>query len=94
MSDHDPAGCGLAFCQRCDDYGSGYAAGKDKAYFELEMMASDYDHAAGCGCRPCATIRRVLAVHGNRRAQPAGMQDLHEAMDFPPAPGGNLGADY
>ena len=35
-----------------------YAAGKDKAYFEIEMAQQDDTHAAGCGCQPCR-IKRV-----------------------------------
>ena len=49
----------------CDDkwdegfevgYGEGYAAGKNKAHFEVRKTA---DHASGCGCEPCKT-RRVI----------------------------------
>ena len=28
MNNHDPAGCRQPACQRCDDYGQGYSAGK------------------------------------------------------------------
>ena len=38
----------------------GYAAGKDKAFFEMEMALQDDTHAAGCGCRPCRIKRAVL----------------------------------
>ena len=37
-----------------------YAAGKDKAYFEIEMALQDDTHAAGCGCQPCQVKRACL----------------------------------
>ena len=37
----------------CAYYADGYAAGKDKAYFESEIALKDDTHAASCGCRPC-----------------------------------------
>ena len=37
----------------CGCYAVGYAAGKDKAYFEIEMSLHDDTHAANCGCQPC-----------------------------------------
>ena len=37
----------------CGCYAEGYAAGKDKAFFEMEMALQDDTHAAGCGCQPC-----------------------------------------
>ena len=39
-----------------------YAAGKDKAYFEIEMALKDDTHAGGCGCRPCRIKRAVLEM--------------------------------
>ena len=44
----------------CACYAEGYAAGKEKAYFEIEMALQDDTHAAGCGCQPCRTKRAVL----------------------------------
>ena len=50
----------------CGCYAEGYAAGKDKAYFEIEMALRDDTHAATCGCQPCqvkrACLRQVMAV--------------------------------
>ena len=46
----------------CGCYAEGHAAGKDKAYFEIEMALQDDTHAAGCGCRPCR-IKRSRAGH-------------------------------
>ena len=43
---------------RCPCYGEGYAAGKDKAHFEVRRLDS---HAARCGCEPCITVREVAA---------------------------------
>ena len=60
MNHHDPAGCQLAACQRCDDYGIGYSAGKDKAAFEFEHH--DYmAHADDCGCASCKTWVQATA---------------------------------
>ena len=60
MNHHDPAGCQLAACQRCDDYGIGYSAGKEKAAFEFQHH--DYiAHADGCGCAPCTTWAQATA---------------------------------
>ena len=44
----------------CGCYAEGYAAGKDKAYFEIEMALQDDTHAVGCGCQPCRIKRGVL----------------------------------
>ena len=44
----------------CGCYAEGYAAGKDKAFFEMEMALQDETHAAGCGCQPCQTKRACL----------------------------------
>ena len=41
MNHHDPADCHLADCQRCDDYGLGYSAGKDKAAFNKQNPTWD-----------------------------------------------------
>ena len=40
-------------------WGEGYAAGKDKAHFEVRHLDPD-DHAKGCGCEPCQTIRAIM----------------------------------
>ncbi len=44
----------------CGCYAEGYAAGKDKAFFEIEMDLQDETHAAGCGCQPCQVKRACL----------------------------------
>ena len=42
-------------------YGSGYAAGKDKAYFEIQARLDDpVPHMTDCGCEPCQVIGVVL----------------------------------
>ena len=50
----------------CGCYAEGYAAGKDKAYFEIEMALQDDTHASSCGCQPClikrACLRKVLTL--------------------------------
>ena len=57
---HDYALCAQEPCQRCDDYGAGYSAGKDKAYFEIQHHAGA-NHAPTCGCQPCLTVRLITA---------------------------------
>ena len=44
----------------CACYAEGYAAGKDKAYFEIEMALQDDTHAASYGCQPCRMKWAVL----------------------------------
>ena len=44
----------------CGCYAEGYAAGKDKAFFEMEMALQDDTHAADCGCQPCRVKRVCL----------------------------------
>ena len=50
----------------CGCYAEGYAVGKDKAYFEMELALQDDTHAAGCGCQPCqikrACLRKAMAL--------------------------------
>ena len=60
MTTHDPALCDRDVCARCDAYGTGYAAGKDKAFFEVRAVLDACDHARGCGCEPCKLIRDVV----------------------------------
>ena len=59
MNHHDPTGCHLADCQRCEDYAIGYQAGKDKALFEIEVF--DDFHVGSCACAPCRIIRGIIA---------------------------------
>ena len=44
----------------CACYAEGYAAGKDKAFFEIEMALQDDTHAPGCGCQPCLVKRSCI----------------------------------
>ena len=46
----------------CGCYTEGYAAGKDKAYFEVITSLEGPPHAAGCGCQPCRIKRTVLEI--------------------------------
>ena len=46
--------------ESCGCYAEGYAAGKDKAFFEMDMALQDDTHAAGCGCQPCQVKRACL----------------------------------
>ena len=66
------------YCQRdpCPCYGEGYAQGKDKAYFEIEVHDMTL-HARGCGCEPCKAVRRIAAKLGVASKPPP------EAPEFP-----------
>lgn len=58
----------LGVCEHeeaCGCWGNGYAAGKDKAHFEVRNVL-DGSHAGGCGCEPCITVR-IVALQLARR---------------------------
>ena len=57
-SDSPCAGPGGA----CGCYGEGYAAGKDKAHFEVRALAEGREHGPGCECGPCQTSRALIAA--------------------------------
>ena len=44
----------------CACYAKGYAAGKDKAYFEVLASLEGPPHAEGCACQPCQVKRACL----------------------------------
>ena len=44
----------------CACYAEGYAADKDKAYFEVLASLECPPHAEGCGCQPCQVKRACL----------------------------------
>ena len=46
----------------CGCYGEGYAAGKDKAHFEIRALAEAQPHGRGCDCEPCLTVRALIAA--------------------------------
>ena len=50
----------------CGCYAEGYAAGKDKAFFEMLASLEGPPHAEGCACQPCqvkrACLQRVLTL--------------------------------
>ena len=56
--------CTDPLCVRCEAYGDGYTAGKDKSYFEIEARIAEglEAHATLCGCRPCVVIRAVQSA--------------------------------
>ena len=60
----------------CPCYGAGYAAGKDKAHFELRSHVRD-NHDAGCGCRPCVTLRGIIFPLLRREAESATGHAAH-----------------
>ena len=50
----------------CGCYAEGYAAGKDKAYFEVLASLEGPPHAGECACQPCqvklACLRKVMVL--------------------------------
>ena len=58
-----PFRCGPEPCGR---YAEGYAASKDKAYFEVLASLEGPPHHQGCACQPCqvkrACLRKVLTL--------------------------------
>ena len=57
---HESARCQLEPCQRCQDYGQGYAAGKDKLAFEIQTVLEDlvnHNHDS-----PCSEACRIVGV--------------------------------
>ena len=44
----------------CACYAEGYAAGKDKAYFEVLASLDGPPHAGECACQPCQVKRACL----------------------------------
>ena len=58
------------------EYLRGYAAGKEKAHFEVRNIL-DAGHDAGCGCEPCVTVRILLTARRQRAlpqaADPRGL---------------------
>ena len=57
---HEPATCLDLFCLRCDDYGTGYSRGKEKAVQEMLDRVNGPPHARGCGCAPCKVYLHFL----------------------------------
>ena len=58
----------------CGCYAEGYAAGKAKAYFEMEMALQDDTHAGDCGCQPClikrACLQKVITLMSRKSSGP------------------------
>ena len=48
----------------CACYAEGYAAGKDKAYFEVIASLDGPPHAGDCACQPCL-VKRALPEQGD-----------------------------
>ena len=44
----------------CGCYAEGYAAGKNKAFFEIISSLDGPPHAQDCGCQPCQVKRACL----------------------------------
>ena len=58
---HSDAPCDCAG-RTCGCYGEGYAAGKDKAHFEVRALAEGREHGPGGECAPCQTSRALIAA--------------------------------
>ena len=56
--------------ENCVCYGAGYVAGKAKAHFELRHHVRA-NHAGGCGCEPCRTLRAIVVPVLMREAESA-----------------------
>ena len=56
----EPCGC------YAEGHAAGYAAGKDKAYFEVLASLDGPPHTEDCGCQPCqvkrACLRKVMTL--------------------------------
>lgn len=63
MSNHDYDGCHDQACDLC----AAYAAGKDKARWELRQP----DAVLICDCLLCKHARRVVVTHFTRTSNPA-----------------------
>ena len=54
----------------CGCYAEGYAAGKDKAYFEVLASLDGPPHHRDCSCQPCqvkrACLRKVMTLMARR----------------------------
>ena len=74
---HDPAGCDDPLCQRCDDYGGGYAHGKAAAHAEVRHWEPGA-HAASCGCERCLTGRAVLHAGQKAAREPVTLPAVHQ----------------
>ena len=98
MTDTDRPLCDCP--EPCGCYAEGYAAGKDKAYFEIKTAVQDDTHAAGCGCQTCqvkrACLRKVTMLMPRslpglwRSRQPNGKVKYDRRLDLPdlgPQPG-------
>jgi len=57
---HDIGTCRSAVCELCAEYAKGYAAGKDKAYFEA-AIAVGHAGIPPCQCSPCVRLRAEVA---------------------------------
>ena len=78
MTDTDRPLCDCP--EPCGCYAGGYAAGKDRAYFEVISNLEGPPHAKDCACPPCqvkrACLRKVMTLIA--RSSP-GIFDLVEA---------------
>ena len=62
--EHNYASCEDPLCQRCEDYGIGYARGKEKALFEVRnMLDSKVWPCKRPGCEHLAGSWRDLQQH-------------------------------
>ena len=46
-----------------DAYGRGYAAGREKAYRDIDARLNASSHPSPCGCDSCITIKKIRAQY-------------------------------
>lgn len=66
----------------CGCYGEGYAAGRGKAFFEMEVWEPK-DHDPSCGCSCCRTAQEVLLkmLAHSCRVEPDELLELRRQFD-------------
>ena len=64
----------------CACYVEGYAAGKDKAYFEMLASLEATPHAGDCACRSCqvkrACLQKVMTLMARRSPTPIELVEV------------------
>ncbi len=53
---HDYSACRLNLCERCHDFATGWASGKEKQLTEIASTIAE-QHPKGCHCSPCAALQ-------------------------------------
>ena len=87
MTTSEPPVCDCP--EPCGCYAGGYAAGKDKAHFEILASLEGPPHYQDCACQPCqvkrACLRKVMALMA--RSSPGLFELLDRLTHQRPHPG-------